>query len=741
MGRLDQKITLRDACNLIGKSKDIFSPIKEAITNSLDAITQKQKLNESFIPLISLRIYFRTSKDLLEKETHTLDFISIEDNGLGFTSENLARFKKLAENTKGLKNRGTGKIQLFSRFNKISIDSTFNEDGEINKLNASWNIDGEYSEDLKETETQATSKTTVKMSDFSGDTDEKTFFLRYLDDINELKHDILKRFLLRLWLGATQKSLSLRIQTFLETEQKEEFTFNQSTVPEPDKEEKIFISAEQMRITEDEENKDKMQIDWIPVEPKHELVIHRFKMSKDDIDENGIYMCSKGILVESFKFQNIRKNGNFNGYRYVSSVSGDLLDDPSNVNQSVDGFKFPSKKQTEKNFRNGDRLFDNPKEKYVFWDEIKNKIGEGLAKAYSDIENIQKELETKTLSLARQYGISPEDAEAAKIILSDTEEEATEKLFKAQAQSLAKKSIEIKNTYRELKRLSTPTLDPRSEEYRTQFTELSNRLLKQIPQQNKDELARYVIRRDMVVDLLKLALQNNLDVQKEWQAKKDAGETARQEQEGIIHDIISKRRMKGIPNDLWILNEEFVHFDGYSEAELNKIEINGEKLLRPDVDIDAALKSVGIDTGSTLKWRPDIFLYPEEGKCILIEFKAPDVELTQYCDQIQKYAKIIANYSTIKITQFYGFLIGEKINLAAMPDRYKKVPYGNYWVYASEPINSLDTHTPIADIYQEIIPLSEISKRAEIRNKSFAGKLGITETDLREIREEGNPPT
>jgi hypothetical protein len=29
-------------------------------------------------------------------------------------------------------------------------------------------------------------------------------------------------------------------------------------------------------------------------------------------------------------------------------------------------------------------------------------------------------------------------------------------------------------------------------------------------------------------------------------------------------------------------------------------------------------------------------------------------------------------------------------------------------------------------LYQEIIPLSEIAKRAEIRNRSFAEKLGIT---------------
>jgi hypothetical protein len=331
-----------------------------------------------------------------------------------------------------------------------------------------------------------------------------------------------------------------------------------------------------------------------------------------------------------------------------------------------------------------------------------------------------------------------EDVEITTIAFNDKAEEATEKLFETQAKRFSKQIIEIQKTYKELKALEIEKLDSTSEQYRSKFSELSNKLLEKIPQQNKDELARYIIRRDMVVDLLKLALNNELAIQKEWAEKKAKGDEIRQDKEGVIHNLIFKKRMKGVPNDLWILNEEFVHFNGCSELELNKLEINGEKLLRADVDIDAALKSVGIETGSSLEWRPDIFLYPEEGKCILVEFKAPDVEMSKHFDQIQKYAKIIANYSTRKFTQFYGFLIGEQINPLAIPDRYKKVPYGNYWVYVSEPINDITTGISIADIYQEIIPLSEIAKRAEIRNRSFAEKLGITSEYITKAQKENS---
>lgn len=556
-----------------------------------------------------------------------------------------------------------------------------------------------------------------------------------MEDINELKIDILKRFLLRLWLGNISKTLNFTVKTYLGDAEKASFSFDGHNIPKLDKEEKVFINTEQAKIVGDKKDKKKMHVEWIATGLQNELVIQRFKLPSSEMDENSVYMCSKGVVVEPFKFPAIkRKDANYAGFRYLACIRGSILDDSNNVSQSVDNFTFPSKKDIEVDFKNGSMYLFNQDDKFIFWDEINDKVGRGLSKIYDDVEGLKEEREEGIAEIARQYGIPLEDVEASNIAFNDTEEKATEKLFETQARRFARQNIEIRKTYEELKGLGAKELDPRSEQYRSKFGELSNKLLEKIPQQNKDELARYVIRRDMVVELLKLALSNDLAIQKEWAGKKAKGGKVRQDAEGIIHDLIFKRRMTGVPNDLWILNEEFVHFEGCSELELNKLELGGEKLLRPDVDIDVALKSVGIEKGSSLEWRPDIFLYPEEGKCVLVEFKAPDVEVSIHCDQIQKYAKIIANYSVKKITQFYGFLIGERISQLMVPDRYKRVPYGNYWAYPSEPINNVATGLPIADIYQEIVPLSEIAKRAEIRNRSFAQKLGITSEDMRKAQ-------
>ena len=91
---------------------------------------------------------------------------------------------------------------------------------------------------------------------------------------------------------------------------------------------------------------------------------------------------------------------------------------------------------------------------------------------------------------------------------------------------------------------------------------------------------------------------------------------------------------------------------------------------------------------------------------------------------------IFANFARKPFHHFYGFLIGETIERLNIPDRYTKAPRGNYWFYPNEPIKKIDeSETVIAGLYQEIIPLSEIAKRAEIRNRSFAKKLGLADDE------------
>lgn len=738
---LEQKITIEDSCSLVGKAKSPFSPIKEAVTNAMDSIVKRKERDVSFLPYISILLNFKSQKDLYdeEKTIYLLSSISILDNGEGFIKKNIERFKNLGEKTKGLNNRGTGKIQIFCRFTQIFIDSTFCENGSWKHFTATWKRNGEYTSNISSVKENTEMQTSVTMSGIINDKEQK-YYSRYVENIESLKGDILKHFLLRLWLGSSTYNQSMKISTIVDGIERNSFTYDSSTIPAPDKQDTIFVRTEKAEICKNTNGKAK--ITWSYVQPTHQLLFHRFKLPSLEIDENGVYLCSKNIVVEPFNFSAIKKDANFEGSRYISCISGSLFDDEENVSHSVENFTFPLKKKTEKDIKEKTGELFNQDNVFVFWDEIKDKIDLSLEQNYSDVRGLKENREKDILRIAARYGISPEIVEESDIEFNDTEERIIEKLFQAQARRFAKENMEIRQTYEELKNLELQKLDPTSKDYKDKFKSVSQKLLQQIPQQNKDELTRYIIRRDMVVKLLGLALKNELAVQKKWEVEKAQGKDIKRQKEAIFHDLIFRRKMKGVPNDLWILNEEFVHFDGYSDIELENLIVNGEKLLRDNVDIYEALKSVGIEKDTYLKQRPDIFLFPEEGKCILIEFKAPDVDLSEHTNQISRYATLIANYSRKpkQFTQFFGFLIGEEIDLVNL-DRslWKKVPFGNYRIYPNKEIVSLgEVEETIANIYQEIIPFSEIAKRAKIRNKSFAEKLGIEESELEKIQKMNN---
>lgn len=716
-----QTIGIKESFNIVRKSENPLAPLSEAVMNSLDAIEKRKIECESFQPEIGVSLFFYESKDLFGNDSINIASCEVEDNGKGFTKENYERFLRLGDKSKNLNNRGTGKIQIFHRFECIEINSVFQEDGKKWHRIASYSINDNEENKVEEVEKSTELKTTVKLTRFYGDDAEKQYFNNFSMNCFELKREFIRLLLLRLY-SEKNTGLLIKLKIYLNDKLKAQDEIRSTDIPDPDKEEKVKINT--VKLADIKKNSDSnSNIEWDIVNSDNELCVRRFKLPVNDIGENGVFLCSKNVQVKKFPFPILRKNTNFDGYRYITSISGSILDDEKNVNQSIDGFTFPLKKDVENSIKQGE-LFAKGNE-YIFFDEIKEKVGNQLENMYSDVKILKEEKNKSVQEIAAKYGISENVISKTKISLNDSDEDITKKLFEVQAKQLAEQSITIQTTYEELVELETKEFDPSDEEYEIKFKETSRKLLDLIPQQNKDELARYVIRRDMVVRLLKLALKNELVKQLDWKKKKAAGKTVREDQEGLIHDIIFKRKSVNGPNDLWILNEEFVHFNGCSDTPLNEIECGGEKLIREDIDIEEALTSVGLNIGHRLKKRPDIFLFPEEGKCILIEFKAPGVDVSLHLDQLPKYAKLIANYSKQKITQFYGYLIGENINRLDIPDRYNRAVYGGYWFNPSEIIKDLDTDLPIADLYQEIIPFSTIGARAEMRNRSFAEKLGI----------------
>jgi len=123
--------------------------------------------------------------------------------------------------------------------------------------------------------------------------------------------------------------------------------------------------------------------------------------------------------------------------------------------------------------------------------------------------------------------------------------------------------------------------------------------------------------------------------------------------------------------------------------------------------------------------KPDVLLFPEEGKCIIIEFKRPGTDVTDHLNQIDKYATYIRNFTKeeLQIKAFYGYLIGEEIDgidisVGAWEESYNF----NYWFRPSQRVRHIDG-IEHGSIYTEVIKYSTLLKRAQKRNEIFINKL------------------
>ena len=178
---------------------------------------------------------------------------------------------------------------------------------------------------------------------------------------------------------------------------------------------------------------------------------------------------------------------------------------------------------------------------------------------------------------------------------------------------------------------------------------------------------------------------------------------------------------------MWLLDDEYLYFEGCSEKELNKIKINGTNLLKQNLtDEEKAYKMrhETIDVGTR---RPDILLYPAEGKCVIVEFKAPEVDVSLHLDQINRYVVLIHNLSDPKfrINTFYGYLVGENIDYDSIQESnpyFKEAANLGFLFRPNLPVPGKFGH-PEGDLYTEIIKYSEILKRAQNRNQVFIDKL------------------
>ncbi len=186
-------------------------------------------------------------------------------------------------------------------------------------------------------------------------------------------------------------------------------------------------------------------------------------------------------------------------------------------------------------------------------------------------------------------------------------------------------------------------------------------------------------------------------------------------------------------SNLWMLSEDFIYYSGKSEEQLCNFKLNNENVFNSEFSAEEERYLLSLGENRKIK-RPDILLFPQENKCIIIEFKNVEVNVSDHLNQINKYAYFLRNFTNEKFQfkQFYGYLIGEPIeceDVRAADSDFKSFHDGKGMFRPKKNVVCKNNQNADGELYMEVLPYTELLEKATLRNRIFIEKLGIQDKD------------
>lgn len=633
--------------------------------------------------------------------------ISCTDNGAGFGDEQVKAFVtkdstyKDYLNIQGIdKCKGVGRIQFFHFFKQLKINSIYSTDKSLKYRSLSiFENSREVSEDQFKTENSLENEkieTTVTLQSLKDEyVKEELNLLNVRNDFSAkaVKNSILITFLQRfIILKNIIGDFSISI---LQTENgsSEKATINSKDLPQPIERKKISLISTSGNQTENKNNQ--LEI------TRYSLPYESFRDSRHEIA-----LCANSALVRSLTKKFLKKSQYWGqpieDHFELILIESEILE--KTVNERRDGFNLPEECSSNEDIEGGISIQD-------IVESIEDYIYEILTPKDFDKEKMISSTQEK-------YGISKSMLENTntKVHYSDTEENLAKRVLRKYQDEIVRETSQIFNLKQQLLEL-----DPRSNDFREKIGELSWKYTTTIKKMDMANLSQLVVRRSSIIEVLKMATKSMLDCQ-------DTGKEIKQN-EKIIHNIFfptGKDSNDSIDHDIWILNEEYHYFDHIaSDKSLATIPWNeNEKLFDHDIDSNLEELFAKNNKDHRLK-RPDIAIFNQEGAAIIIEFKAPGVELQEHIPDLAQYARLLSAKSNGKIKKIYGYLIGDKLDENRMPLNYTMFPSG-LGFFNTERISEPKTGTQYGELYSEILFYDQFIDRAEQRLKVYKEKLNVT---------------
>ncbi|MGM9509520.1 ATP-binding protein [Larkinella sp. GY13] len=675
------------------RHRDYFQPIFEAFTNSLEAIDLRS--DKSNNGSISIKIFLSE----IDGGEPIFQQLKIEDTGIGFNKKEFHRFTTYKDNQKGFNNRGSGRIQLIHYFEECHYVSVYKTDDGFKEREFVLSKNEKF---------LAHNSITLLLSDKQTNKSETGTSLRligalkptnkFFNNLNakNLKDSIILHYIQYL-CSRRERLPFILIEQYVNEELKDKQTISTEDVPEIDQTK--IIKVQYSALSRDGKGVEKL-------DKNESFTVQSFKINKEKLSENSVKLTSKGEVINThhISLDCLSSADVIDNKRYLFLVSSAYIDDlDGNVRGDI-------KILTKEEFKRESNIFDNGT---ILLEDLKEITNKSILELYPEISAKVKEHSKGIEKLKSMFLISDDTIKSLSLSLNDSEEQILEKVYVAEAKVTAQKDAKIKEKIDNLE-----DLDPSDKSFESEFNNTVADLVKQIPLQNRTSLTHYVARRKLVLDLFKIILNKKLKVQREGLRNID---------EKLLHNLIFKQGSSdpGI-SDLWLVNEDFIYFKGTSEVKLGNLSVDGVKIMKEDpteeeIKYRDSLEERRYDT------RPDVLLFPSEGKCIIIEFKNPDVNVSDHLNQISNYASIIRNLSkdAYNFKVFYGYLVGEKLDPGDVQNKDSAFVEAVHFNYVFKPYYRIIGKFGRTDgaLYTEAIQYSTLLDRAEKRNEIFIKNL------------------
>ena len=680
------------AIEQIKRSDDPLRPVYECFTNALEAIRDAKRQDNG-----ELTITLYSTKGLTDE--FSFDKVVIQDNGIGFNDSNFRRLLMFKDTRKGYLNKGSGRIQLIHFFDKCEFESTYNDGSTSKTRTFTLSKAKAYLEknsivfykttidtDARETGTKVTLTDPIQ-----GEKD-------YYDKLSalELKEKILDHYLVYLCSNKAQLP-KIKFQHHDQNGLIESDDIVASDIPAFDKTESIKLQYSKFA---DDSN------EIIKTGNEEEFLLRVLKLDKSKLKKNGIRLTSKDEIVNSprVKLNCLSPDDHIQNNHYMFLLSGAYLDNRESDTRGEIEILTVGDFLKQRNMFTGEE---------ILLDDIQDTVNAKALSLYSEIGTRVAEHQQDLERLKEMFLLNESTVESLSFGVNDSEEKILARVYAAESEVVAKKDAEIKQRIDKL-----DELDPTSDGYDETFKDAINDIVRQIPLSNRTALTHYVARRKLVLELFQKILNKKLQVQNSGSANMD---------EALLHNLIFQQGSTD-PNqsDLWLVNEDFVYFSGTSEQTLGQIKIDGVKLLKETLTDEENTYCTSLGEDRRLK-TPDILLFPSEGKCIIVEFKNPSVNLGEHLNQIHRYASLIRNLSKDEFSfdTFYGYLIGETVDGDDVRDFDSRFTHSYHFDYMFRPATPIvgKFNRPDGTIYMEVIKYSTLLERANKRNEIFLDKI------------------